>query len=62
MIRYRPCEGHTGVEIKVVKSERRVRTVPYAKFEKVVQPACIFEAGERVYSTATKKDPDVKAF
>ena len=31
-----------------------------SKFERAVQAACIFEAGERVYATATKKDPDVK--
>ena len=29
-------------------------------FAKAIQAACIFEAGERVYSKATKKDPDVK--
>ena len=31
-----------------------------SKFQRAVQAACIFEAGERVYATATKKDPDVK--
>ena len=31
-----------------------------SKFQRAVKAACIFEAGERVYAMATKKDPDVK--
>ena len=32
----------------------------HPKYNKAIQACCIFEAGTRVYATATKKDPDLR--